>query len=181
MTAPTTTSQPTGTSGGILATVSATGNTHPIVYSLDQASLNAGLTINAGTGAVTVGTAQPLTNWPVVVTATDSGAFAPGVTVWGTKTITFNVTVDAIAALSVTAPTSSTLIDYQAGGSIAIVATGGTAPYTYTITGPASGCSFTGANLTVPAGATGTSFTITVTVTDSNSVVKNLTFTVTYN
>jgi uncharacterized protein (TIGR03437 family) len=180
---PARTSQVTGTSSGLLATVQAAGGHSggTITYTLDGASLRAGLLIGANTGAITVGNAQPMNNWDVIVTATDSTG-ALGSSAVGTATQTFQVTVSPITTLTL-ATTSTTTITYTTGGSITLAAQGGTAPYTYTITGPASGSSFADSHtgtLTVPAGTQGSSFSITVTVTDANLVVKNLTFTVTY-
>jgi uncharacterized protein (TIGR03437 family) len=84
--------QSTGT-GGILTTVSATGNTGTIVYTLDDPSLTLGLAIDASTGDVTPGTAPSGAPVSITVTATDSVTLAPGAAVFGagTKTVTVQV------------------------------------------------------------------------------------------
>jgi hypothetical protein len=84
------TSQTNGTSG-VLTTVSATGNTGTITYSLDAASVTAGLAINPSTGDVTPGTATAAT-YSITVTATDGTAPASAATP-GTGTKTISVTV----------------------------------------------------------------------------------------
>ena len=85
------TSQGNGTSG-VLTTVTATGNTGTITYTLDAASITAGLAIDANTGDVTPGTATAGT-YSITVTATDdtapTGAATPGT---GTRTVSVTVT-----------------------------------------------------------------------------------------
>jgi len=92
MPVPTLTAQPSGQSGAVLATAHATGGTGTIVYSLDTASTNAGFLIGGSSGAITVGTAAPLQNWPVVVTATETVSKATGASGYASATQTFNVT-----------------------------------------------------------------------------------------
>lgn len=87
-----TTAQTAG-SGLTLVTVTATGGAGAPVYSLDAASIAAGLHIDSAAGTVDPGTATAAT-YPVTVTATDSGA-APGAASPGVGTIgPFNVTVN---------------------------------------------------------------------------------------
>jgi uncharacterized protein (TIGR03437 family) len=76
---------------GTLSTVSATGNTGTIVYTLDATSLSAGFTIDSATGAVGSGTAAAGTV-NVTVTATDDTAPA-NATLEGVGVTTFSVTV----------------------------------------------------------------------------------------
>jgi uncharacterized protein (TIGR03437 family) len=76
---------------GVLTTVSATGNTGTITYSLDAASITAGLAIDPSTGDVTPGTATAAT-YSITVTATDDTA-ATGAASPGTGTTTISVTV----------------------------------------------------------------------------------------
>jgi hypothetical protein len=78
-------------SGLVLSTVSATGNTGTIAYTLDAASITAGFTIDSTTGAVTTGTATAATV-SITVTATD-GTVAPNAASAGVGTTTFSVTV----------------------------------------------------------------------------------------
>jgi hypothetical protein len=84
-------SQANGTSG-VLTTVTATGNTGTITYTLDAASITAGFAIDSSTGDVTPGTATAGTV-SITVTATDdtapTGGATPGT---GSKTISVTVT-----------------------------------------------------------------------------------------
>ena len=120
-----------GTAIDDLELPAATGGTGAISYALTGA-LPAGLAFNAGTRVLsgTPSTAGGPTT--LTYTATDS-ATTPTV-----ATQTFSVTVNA--ALALTAPTDQS---YGAGTAIAPltlpVATGGTAPVTYTLTGPSAG------------------------------------------
>jgi hypothetical protein len=83
----------TAGSGLALVTVTATGGAGAPVYSLDAASVTAGLNIDPATGIVDPGTATAAT-YPITVTATDSGT-APGAGSPGVGTIgPFNVTVN---------------------------------------------------------------------------------------
>jgi hypothetical protein len=86
------TAQPAGQSSAVLATAHATGGTGNIGYSIDTPSTNAGFAINGATGAITVGTAAPLHNWPMIVTATESGSMAPGASSFATASQTISVT-----------------------------------------------------------------------------------------
>jgi len=81
-------------SGLTLVTVTATGAAGAPVYSLDAASLTAGLHIDSAAGTVDPGTAAGSTTYPITVTATDSGV-APGAAAVGIGSIgPFNVTVN---------------------------------------------------------------------------------------
>ncbi len=80
-------------SGLTLVTVTATGGSGTIVYTLDPASVTAGLTVDAS-GNVKTGTAVAGT-YSVTVTATDSVTMAPGATGFGVGSIgPFNVTLN---------------------------------------------------------------------------------------
>jgi uncharacterized protein (TIGR03437 family) len=101
---PTTSSQPTGTSAGVLATMSTsnTGKTGNLSYTLDAASIAAGFGINAATGAISVGSALPQTR-SGVVRATDSGTATGAVaSSHAVADIPFTVTVTALGALTIT-------------------------------------------------------------------------------
>ena len=83
------TTQASADSTGVLAQVTATGNTGTVTYALDHQP-NAGLAIDSN-GNITVGTAPDAT-YSVTVTATDGGT-APGATGNVTGTSTISVTV----------------------------------------------------------------------------------------
>jgi uncharacterized protein (TIGR03437 family) len=79
-------------SGNVLTQVTATGNTGTLTYTLDSASVTAGLVIDSS-GNVTTGTATTGT-YSIVITATD-GTAAPGATAVATGvTAPISVTVD---------------------------------------------------------------------------------------
>jgi uncharacterized protein (TIGR03437 family) len=82
-------------SGLTLVTVTATGGAGAPVYSLDSASITAGLHIDSAAGTVDPGTATGGgTVYPITVIATDSGS-APGAATPGVGSIgPFNVTVN---------------------------------------------------------------------------------------
>ena len=99
------TAQPAGQSNAQLARAQASGGTGTIGYSIDQASTNAGFAIDVTSGWITVGTAAPLHNWPMTVTATESGSKAPGSSVFATATQT--ITVSTLAPQMITFGTLS--------------------------------------------------------------------------
>ena len=82
----------------VLTTVTATGNSGTIIYTLDPASVTAGFAINSSTGAVTVGTATSANSGNITVTATDSVTKATGASNlakgFGTGNKTIAVTVN---------------------------------------------------------------------------------------
>ena len=79
-----------------ITTVSATGATGTITYTLDAATLalpSGWVTIDSATGIVSITTSAPVAaSTTVTVTATD-GTAAPGATTAGTGTITFTFAV----------------------------------------------------------------------------------------
>ena len=82
----------------VLTTVTATGNSGTIIYTLDAASLTKGFLINASSGAVTQGTAVAADSGNITVTATDSVTKATGASNlakgFGTGSKTIAVTVN---------------------------------------------------------------------------------------
>ena len=84
---------PTNGNAAAVTTVTATGATGAVTYTLDATTLGlTWVTINASTGAVAVTTSSIAGTYPITVTATD-GSIAPGATTAGTGTITFNLVV----------------------------------------------------------------------------------------
>ncbi|HUB31081.1 MAG TPA: putative Ig domain-containing protein, partial [Terracidiphilus sp.] len=178
----TTTGLPNGQVGtAYSATLTATGGTTPYSWSVSSGTLPAGLSLNAATGAIT-GTPTATANAaPVTFTVTDSSSPAQTQSVNLTLTIGGSTT----SALSIT---TTTLPNGQVGAiySTTLTATGGTAPYTWTLT---SGTLPAGLSLSASTGAiTGTPTTavtstpLTFTVTDASNPAQtnsaNLTLTV---
>ena len=86
------TAQTSGQTSAVLATASASGGTGTIVYTIDTASRNAGFAIGSSNGQITVGSAAPLLNWPMTVTATETVSKATGSTAFATASQIISVT-----------------------------------------------------------------------------------------
>jgi uncharacterized Ntn-hydrolase superfamily protein len=148
----------------------ATGGVGPYTYAITTGSLPTGLTLNASTGAIT-GTPTAAGSFPFVAQVID----ARGTTA-GTTTSTCGITiVPAPPALScVAASTGQVGVAYSSS----LVATGGVAPYTYSI---ASGSLPAGLSLNASTGAiTGTpsaagTSTFTAQVVDSRGTAAGTT------
>ena len=123
----TTTSLPGGQVGTAYSTtLAATGGTTPYTWSLTSGTLPAGLTLNATTGAIT-GTPTAIANaTSLTFKVTDSGSPVQ------TKSVTLSLTISA-ATLSIT---TTSLPGGQVGTaySATLAATGGTTPYTWSLT-----------------------------------------------
>jgi hypothetical protein len=149
-----------------LTTMAATGGTGP--YTWSAIGLPAGLTISASTGLIS-GTPSTATGSPfsVNITATDTGA--------RTATKSYLLTINPALAITgpVSLPAGMVSVAYP---STAITATGGTSPYTWSATGLPIGLSIntsTGVISGTPTGATGSPFSVNITVTDSASRILN--------
>lgn len=152
------------------ATVTATGGTGTITWS--ATGLPAGLTISSS-GAIT-GTPTGSGVFPVVFTATDSGAGA----YQQTKSTTLNLTI--IPTLSVTTPAAQNAITGTAF-SLQMQASGGVPSYTWSATGLPAGLSIaatTGVISGTPSAA-GTS-SATVTVSDAGTPKQTKSATVSF-
>ena len=139
------------------ATVAATGGTSP--YTFTATGLPAGLSISAG-GAIT-GTPTLLGTSTPVITATDS---TPGTHL--TATANFSITINPGLVITTTTLPSGLTGTAYAG---TVLATGGTAPYTFTATGLPAGLSIgTNGQITGSPTTAGT-VTAAITATDSTA------------
>ena len=152
-------------------TLAATGATLPVSWSLGSGSLPTGLTLNAGTGAIS-GTPTALGNFAFDVVITDAAKAT------ARKSLSINI---ANAVITITSGNFSGLV--LTAFSQTLAATGGIAPYTWSVT---SGNLPTGLQLNSTSGvvsgtpgAAGTS-QVTFTATDSRNQTgsKTLTFTI---
>jgi hypothetical protein len=166
-------SLPAGTVGTAYSqAVSATGGTGSYTFSVSAGSLPAGLTLNAGTGAIT-GTPSASGTSNFTITATDGNS--------ATGSRAYIVTINpAITVNPVSLPAGTAGTPY----SQTITATGGTGAYTYAVTVGAlpAGLSLNGSSgaITGTPSASGTSI-FTITATDGNSATGSRAYTVTIN
>jgi uncharacterized protein (TIGR03437 family) len=144
------TAQPAGQSAAILATAHATGGTGNIGYSIDPASTHAGFAITANGGVITVGTAAPLQNWPMIVTATESGSMAPGASGFATASQTINVTT--LAPQTITFGTLSNVV--YGSGTLTLSATASSGLTVSFASSTQTICTVSGTTVTIVAGGT---------------------------
>jgi hypothetical protein len=147
-------------SSGYSSSLQATGGTAPYTWSITSGALPAGLTLSANNGVISG-------------TPTASGSFTIGATVKDagspSQTTTATVTLSVVAAGTPLAIASSTLPGGtpNQGYSATLNATGGTAPYTWSIT-----------NGVLPTGLSLTPATGTISGTPTASSTSSLTFNV---
>jgi hypothetical protein len=169
----TTASLPDGEVGNTYtATLAATGGTTPYIWSITSGTLPAGLALNASAGTITGTPTATASATALTFTVTDSESPAQ------TKSVNLTLTISSSAASPLAIATSS-LPSGQVGTpfSTSLVATGGTAPFAWSIT---SGTLPAGLGLNASSGAiTGTptasanATPLTFKVTDSSSPVQS--------
>jgi hypothetical protein len=126
-----------------------------------------GPTCSLGGSATTAATYTP------TISVTDGGS--------NYNSITPNVVVNAAPSITTTSPLPAGTVGTPYSQQLA--ASGGTAPFTWTMTGSVPGLSLSGAGLLSgnPTTATGSPFSLTVTVTDANLIASSGTFLITIN
>ncbi|WP_257998640.1 putative Ig domain-containing protein [Xanthomonas arboricola] len=159
------TSLPAGTAGQAYssALTPASGGIAPYTYAVTAGALPAGITLNGSSGALT-GTPGNVGSFAFNVTATDSTSGTPS---QATQSYSLNIAAPPIVVAPSTLPAATRGTAY----SQALSASGGTAPYTYTL---ASGTLPAGLTLASNGTLSGTatvegSFNFTVTATDAGS------------
>jgi Putative Ig domain len=159
------------------STLAVTGGTTPYTWSLTSGTLLAGLTLGAATGAITGTPTQSVNGTSLTFKVTDSSSPAQS------KNVTLTLTV-APATLAIT---TTSLPNGQVGVaySTSLAATGGTTPYTWSLT---SGTLPTGLSLNASTGAitgtptvavSGASLTFQVKDSGSPGQTKNVTLSLT--
>ncbi|MFO3706358.1 putative Ig domain-containing protein [Xanthomonas codiaei] len=159
------TALPAGTAGQAYASAinPATGGIAPYTYAVTAGALPAGITFAASTGALS-GTTTSVGTFNFSVTATDSTSGTPS---QATRGYTLSIAAPQITVAPTTLPGATRGTAY----SQALSASGGTAPYTYSISAGALPAGLTlASNGTLSGTATveGT-FNVTVEATDANS------------
>jgi uncharacterized protein with beta-barrel porin domain/carbon monoxide dehydrogenase subunit G len=151
-------------------TISATGGTAPYTYAITAGSLPAGLSLNTSTGVIS-GTPTNPGAYNFTVTATDDNSV--------TSSRSYSGTV--VAATIIVSPTTLSNLTVGTAFSNTLSASGGTAPYTFTIT---SGTLPTGTTLGTGGILSGTptsagTYNFTVTATDASSTTGARAYSVT--
>lgn len=153
-------------------TLQATGGTAPYVWSITSGQLPAGLTLSPTTGAI-IGTPSTAGTSTFTATATDSSNPVQ------TASVVFSILVNPAQSALASAKQLSIIAPASSSGSVGstysqtLGATGGTSPYTWSITSGSlpSGLLLSSAGVITGTPATGTSgsYSITVTVSDSET------------
>jgi len=122
-----TSSLPSGQVGvAYSTTLTATGGTSPYTWSLTSGTLPAGLTLNSSTGVISGTPTAPVTNASLTFKVTDSGT--PAQT--APKTLTLTIAPATLAITTTLLPNGQVGVAY----SKTLAATGGTTPFTWSIT-----------------------------------------------
>ncbi|MCK9817524.1 putative Ig domain-containing protein [Pseudomonas sp. MAFF 302046] len=151
-------------------TISATGGTAPYTYAITAGSLPAGLSLNTSTGVIS-GTPTNPGAYNFTVTATDDNSV--------TSSRSYSGTV--AAATIIVSPTTLSTLTVGTAFSNTLSASGGTAPYTFAITG---GTLPVGVSLSLGGVLSGTptsggTYNFTVTGTDANNTTGSRAYSVT--
>jgi hypothetical protein len=175
----TTTSLPNGQVGVAYSkTLTATGGTKPYTWSLTSGTLPAGLSLNAATGAITGTPTAAVSSAPLTFTVTDSSSPAQS----AAASMTLTIAASPLTITTTSLPNGQVGVAY----STTLTATGGTKPYTWSLTSGTlpAGLSLnasTGAIAGTPTAAVSSApltFMVTDSSTPSQSSTASLTLTV---
>jgi subtilisin family serine protease len=169
----TTTSLPNGTvNAAYSATLTATGGTSPYTWSISSGGLPGGLTLTSGTGVISgTPTGTGTSNFTVQVTDANS--------VTATQPLSITAVAPPLSVTTTSLPSGTVNAAYSA----TLTATGGTTPYSWSITVGALPAGLTLASGTgvisgTPTGTGTSSFTVQVTDSNSSTATKALSITV---
>ena len=150
-------------------TITASGGTAPYTFAVTVGSLPPGLGLNASTGVLS-GTPTTAGSFPFTVTATDATGGVGSMGCTGTQPYTLIISCATIALSPLSLPSGTAATAYNQ----TIAASGGTAPYTFTVTAgslpPGLGLNGSTGLLSGSPSATG-SFSFTITATDGRGCV----------
>ncbi|MBF9221174.1 putative Ig domain-containing protein [Hymenobacter ruricola] len=146
-------------------TITASGGTAPYTYAITAGALPAGLTLTSA--GVLSGTPTAGGSFTFTLTATDASPGFSGGPYSGSQTYTLTIVAPTIAVSPATLPSGTRGATYNQ----TITALGGTAPYTYAITGGAlpAGLTLSAAGVLSGTPAASGSFTFMVTATDAST------------
>jgi hypothetical protein len=158
------TTLPDGTvAGAYNASVSASGGTSPYTYTVTSGSLPAGLTLSSA--GVLSGTPTSGGSFSFTITATDASTGTGPYT--GAQAYTLTVNAPTIGITPTTLPSAAVSSAY----SQSVSASGGTSPYTYTVTSGSlpAGLTLSSAGVLSGTPTSGGSFSFTITATDAST------------
>jgi len=163
-------SLPNGTAATVYSqTISASGGSAPYTFAVTAGSLPPGLGLNGSTGVLS-GTPTTAGGFPFTVTATDATGASGSLGCTGSQPYTLIISCAAVALSPSSLPNGTVATVY----SQTISASGGSAPYTFTVTAgtlpPGLGLNGSTGLLSGSPSATG-SFSFTITATDGRGCV----------